>query len=345
MSGHSAIYHYYRLGDIIRIKALTKTLKTFREIPKKATNIALTPSPTTILVSDKFGDVFRWLVPGGLVARLLSCFPLSYPLQIDPGVLTREPKPKVAPELRREGVGSHENDIGTLVLGHSSMITSMKLCEDYKYIVTADRDEHIRISWYPEGYNIETFCLGHTKCLSFRRFLSLLSSPLRNCHDWILTVVVFVRYVSALCMLPFKGLSLVSAGGDAELHFWNWKTGALLEKIPILDHAKSYIVVSSNKMRKEAQKRALANLKKRGRKEHPKKSAKNTPYIADDATPEPPGSIQMEVEVENSPSAADAPVAAEDMTEEDAFVVSKLEYFSTASGLSVLMWSVVGYAH
>lgn len=102
----------------------------------------------------------------GVVERLLSCFPFSYPLHIDPSAPTPAPKPNVTPELRREGVASHENELGALVLGHSSMITSMKLSEDYNYIVTADRDEHIRISWYPEGCNIETFCLGHTKCFS-----------------------------------------------------------------------------------------------------------------------------------------------------------------------------------
>ena len=52
----------------------------------------------------------------------------------------------------------------------------------------------------------------------------------------------------------------------------------------------------------------------------------------------------MEVEEESQPP-ADAPVAAEDTAEEDAFVVSKLEYLSTTSGLSVLMWSNVGYVY
>lgn len=160
-----------------------------------------------------------------------------------------------------------------------------------------------------------------------------------------LIIVVCVRYVSTLCVLPFSGSTLVSAGGDAELHIWSWKTGALIAKIPIIDHVKPYIVVSSKKLRKEAHERAIANLKKKGLKKLPtQNSAKDTPYIVDDATLEPPGPAQMEVEEESQPP-ADAPVAAEDTTEEDAFVVSKLEYLSTTSGLSVLMWSNVGYVY
>jgi hypothetical protein len=67
-------------------------------------------------------------------------------------------------------------------------------------------------------------------------------------------------------------------------------------------------------------------------------------YIVDNAAPEPPETIGMEIEEEKSLPAAGAPAVAEDVIEEDSFVVSKLEYLSTASGLSVLMWSVVRYA-
>lgn len=43
------------------------------------------------------------------------------------------------------------------------MVTDMVLSEDDKFVVTSDRDEHIRVSRYPNGYNIECFCLGHTE--------------------------------------------------------------------------------------------------------------------------------------------------------------------------------------
>jgi len=65
---------------------------------------------------------------------------------------------------RREGLVSQDNPSGgQLVLGHTSLLTSFTLSEDERYIITADRDEHIRISWYPQSYCIEGYCLGHKK--------------------------------------------------------------------------------------------------------------------------------------------------------------------------------------
>ena len=59
---------------------------------------------------------------------------------------------------------SHANlSCGELILGHASLLTSCLLTPDEKFIITADRDEHIRVSWYPEGYAIESYCLGHEK--------------------------------------------------------------------------------------------------------------------------------------------------------------------------------------
>jgi len=93
-------------------------------------------------------------------------------------------------------------------------------------------------------------------------------------------------------------------------------------------------------MRKAAHERALANVKKRKPKEPP--NAKYASFDAVDATPEPQEPDQMEVEDEDSASAVNVPLDTENTVEEDAFVVSKVEYFSTTNGLCVLMWSVLG---
>ena len=48
-------------------------------------------------------------------------------------------------------------------MGHTSLLTAFLLTPDETHIITVDRDEHIRASWFPQGYMIESFCLGHKK--------------------------------------------------------------------------------------------------------------------------------------------------------------------------------------
>ena len=78
--------------------------------------------------------------------------------------LTPVPKPQPETDVKRDLLISHDNPSdGHLILGHTSLLTSFCLPSDEKYIITADRDEHIRVSWYPQGYCIENYCLGHEK--------------------------------------------------------------------------------------------------------------------------------------------------------------------------------------
>ena len=85
-----------------------------------------------------------------------SCSYLLYPAPSD-----------TAEDEKKEPVSeftSHENQSGgSLVLGHVSLLTTALLSQDGRYVITADRDEHIRVSWYPQGYCIESYCLGHKK--------------------------------------------------------------------------------------------------------------------------------------------------------------------------------------
>nr|XP_058941381.1 tRNA (guanine-N(7)-)-methyltransferase non-catalytic subunit WDR4-like [Pocillopora verrucosa] len=82
-----------------------------------------------------------------------------------------------------------------LLLGHVSMILDMVLTEDDKFLITSDRDEKIRVSWFPNSYSIHTFCLGH------------------------------LDFVSCLALLSGSQNILVSGGGDGTVTFWNPESG------------------------------------------------------------------------------------------------------------------------
>ncbi|KAK0189076.1 WD40 repeat-like protein [Armillaria mellea] len=171
-----------------------------RELPKKPTSVTFTADGQTILVSDKFGDIF------------------SYPL--DPPSVSKAENPK-GEERDRASLVSHPSaSNGTLILGHTSLLTTFLLSPDEKYIITADRDEHIRVSWYPQGYCIETFCLGSTK------------------------------FVSALHIPKSNPSVLISGGGDPELKLWDWLSGQWKCDIPIWDSVKDHIVVKTKPYKK-----------------------------------------------------------------------------------------------
>jgi len=58
-----------------------------------------------------------------------------------------------------------------LLLGHLSMLLDIKMDQKGKFVLTADRDEKIRVSKFPNSYNIHNFCLGHTEFVTTICFL------------------------------------------------------------------------------------------------------------------------------------------------------------------------------
>ena len=103
----------------------------------------------------RLGQVWRRVQVGPLAFDQRLAFTLcSYPLEYTP----------LSEKQKRDALSSHENPSGgILLLGHTSVLTSLLLSPDERYIITADRDEHIRVSWYPKGYVVEMYCLGHEK--------------------------------------------------------------------------------------------------------------------------------------------------------------------------------------
>lgn len=92
------------------------------------------------------------------------------------------------------------------LLGHVSLLTAMLLLDDadsvrdaegkasLPRIITADRDEHVRVSRWPQGWRIERFLLGQKK------------------------------FVSCLALHPSNPNLLLAAGGDDTVRVWDLTT-------------------------------------------------------------------------------------------------------------------------
>ncbi|CAH1994901.1 unnamed protein product [Acanthoscelides obtectus] len=93
----------------------------------------------------------------------------------------------------------------TLLLGHLSIILDVLVTKDGKYIITCDRDEKIRVSHFPNCYNIATFCLGHTE---------------------------FVTCIKV------EGKILISASGDGTVQFWDFLRGKQLNIVNTNAHVE-----------------------------------------------------------------------------------------------------------
>ncbi|NXU54515.1 WDR4 methyltransferase, partial [Turnix velox] len=84
---------------------------------------------------------------------------------------------------------------GKLELGHLSLLLDMTMSPDDEYILTADRDEKIRVSLARAPYYIVSYCLGHRE------------------------------FVSKILVIPNHPDLLVSASGDLTLRLWDYKSG------------------------------------------------------------------------------------------------------------------------
>jgi len=117
------------------------------------------------------------------------------------------PLPDVASKKRH--VLTHTASIITAVTGGGGGGGGGK--RSHRYLVSADRDEKLRVSSWPRCYNVESYCLGHT------------------------------RFVSTLCAVtnpsPLLGSSIdgkelmVSGGGDGALRLWQLSSGRLLHTL------------------------------------------------------------------------------------------------------------------
>ncbi|PYI03656.1 hypothetical protein BO78DRAFT_374777 [Aspergillus sclerotiicarbonarius CBS 121057] len=196
-----------------------------RAMPKRPSAITLTSDDTTIICGDKFGDVYSLpLIPSDklpVITKALRSAKLSHPAATNLTVHTKGNRRALEQQLRLASVGKKDEKASgptfehTLLLGHVSLLTDMAYVslpvdanKKRSYILTADRDEHIRVSrGPPHAHVIENYCLGHT------------------------------AFISQLCVPQWAPEFLVSGGGDNYLLVWKWAESRILQKASLVDES------------------------------------------------------------------------------------------------------------
>eukprot|EP00051_Salpingoeca_urceolata_P012769 m.158282 g.158282 ORF g.158282 m.158282 type:complete len:400 (+) comp17597_c0_seq4:24-1223(+) len=79
---------------------------------------------------------------------------------------------------------------GELIAGHVSMVLDLAMSSERDRIISADRDDRVRVSRYPRAWNIESFCFGHKE------------------------------FVTSVCAVPHVDPLLVSGSGDGTVRLW-----------------------------------------------------------------------------------------------------------------------------
>ncbi|KAG0087001.1 tRNA (guanine-N(7)-)-methyltransferase non-catalytic subunit trm82 [Podila epicladia] len=151
-----------------------------RTLVRRSNALEFNNDGSMVVTADKFGDVYNMI---------------------------RDIPDVVQPVKAAENTEDADEDEGEQpILGHVSMATDLALTKDNKYIITSDRDEHIRVSQYPKGHNIETYCLGHTS------------------------------FVTTIRVLPGASQKyLISGAGDATVRVWEFMKGQEVQTFSLRD--------------------------------------------------------------------------------------------------------------
>lgn len=142
--------------------------------PKRPCSVLTTMDDKKVIVADKFGDVY----------------------EIDALDTTVLEEKELVP-----------------ILGHVSMLSEVIVAQHAgkQYILTGDRDEHIKISQYPMSYVVRNWLFGH--------------------HE----------FVSCLYTCPFNTDILISGGGDDYLLVWNWWDQKKLARVELRELVEPFL--------------------------------------------------------------------------------------------------------
>jgi len=203
-------------------------------MPKRPCAVALSVDDSMIISADKFGDVYSLPLLPDPVSKVPQGSPETsiknpastsvrafVPAANDLTVHSIRNRKALQNQLRQTNQPAEK--IGptfehTLLLGHVSMLTEIVVVEheNHSYILTADRDEHIRISrGIPQAHVIEAYCLGHNE------------------------------FVSRMCFPSPHSELLISGGGDDEIYLWDWLSGSLLHKVDLRTHVEALTAADS----------------------------------------------------------------------------------------------------
>ncbi|CAD6564471.1 MAG: Uroporphyrinogen decarboxylase in heme biosynthesis [Alectoria sarmentosa] len=199
-----------------------------RAMPKRPCAIALTPDDSTILCADKFGDVYSLPLAGqaykpeavnGIDANGTNSSsdqkqkqkPFA-PSATSLTVHTKRNRDALRQQQKKNNPRAEKKALSfdhKLLLGHVSLLTDVACVtlaspshKPRNYILTSDRDEHIRISrGVPQAHIIEGYCLGHTE------------------------------FITRLCVPPVYPHLLISGGGDDYLILWDLLAGQVLQQL------------------------------------------------------------------------------------------------------------------
>ena len=82
-----------------------------------------------------------------------------------------------------------------------------------RHVITCDRDEKIRVSNFPNSYNIESFCLGHTELVIIVSSLHAVDASVNILSPSWCVLVFFHSFVSRVCVCAKWPHLLLSASG------------------------------------------------------------------------------------------------------------------------------------